>query len=579
MMDPITLAVVQNNLISLANGMQETALRCAVTPTMYDVRDCAFSLLDADTGIVAQSHGLIGFLGSLGPAAKNCVEIIGEENLSPGDVAVCSVPTITGSHAADIFLFIPIFYKDTLFGYAATKTHVIDLGAKSAFPMDTTNIYEEGIRIPPLRIYKAGKVVTDVWEIIKWNSRAPELVWGDINAQIAGCHFAEKRVIDLMDKYGLETITECIQEMYNYAERMTRQTIEKLPDGEWTAEDYLDNNGIDLDKPILMKVKVTIEGSDITVDFTGSSPEQFGPMNGTWISTLSGTRGAMKALTSPEIPANEGCFRPLKVIAPKGTIYNPATTTPSFLYFQISSRIIELINKALYEVLPDKIPACSGSDFCGQGINGINQETGQYWMTFVPCPIGQGADRFADGENFLHPHDISSTTNIPTEVLESSYPVIVEKTEFVEDSGGPGKCRGGVGSTIHMKLLAPTNYFNFIEKSKTPHWGLKGGQAGLRNYAVIKSKNKGEFEILKTSGIQLDAGDRIIAVAGGGGGYGDPLERDPENVREDVDNGYVSIEHARQDYGVVIDPDTLNIDIEATTKLRSELRNKTTQNS
>ena len=153
----------------------------------------------------------------------------------------------------------------------------------------------------------------------------------------------------------------------------------------------------------------------------------------------------------------------------------------------------------------------------------------------------------------------------------------MEKTEFVEDSGGPGKCRGGLGSTIELKLLAPTNYFNFIEKSKTPHWGLKGGQAGLRNYAVIQSKKQGEFEILKTSGIQLDEGDRIVAVAGGGGGYGDPLERDPGNVREDVENGYVSIEHARQDYGVVIDPDTHNIDVEATAKLRSELRKKPAQ--
>lgn len=572
MIDPITLAVVQNNLISLANGMQETALRCAVTPTMYDVRDCAFSLLDADTGIIAQSHGLIGFLGSLGPATHNCVEMIGKENLNPGDVIISSIPTITGSHAADLFLFIPIFYKKKLFGYAATKTHVIDLGAKSAFPMDTSNIYEEGLRIPPLKIYDSGKVVPDVWKIIKWNSRAPELVWGDVNAQIAGCHFAEKRVTELLDKYGIETISECIEEMYNYAERMTRQAIQKLPDGEWIAEDYVDDNGIDRDKPILMKVKVTIQGSDITVDFTGSAPEQIGPMNGTWISTLSGTRGAMKALTTPELPANEGCFRPLKVIAPKGSIYNPANTTPSFLYFQISSRIIELINKALYEVLPDKIPACSGSDFCGQGINGINPKTGQYWMTFVPCPIGQGADLFADGENFLHPHDISSTTNIPTEVLESSYPVIVEKSEFVQDSGGPGKCRGGVGSTIHLRLISPANYFSFIEKSKVPHWGLKGGKPGLRNYAIIKSKSKGEFEILKTSGIQLEEGDRIIAVAGGGGGYGDPLERDPMTVRDDIIKGYVSVERARQDYGVIIDPRTYDIDIDSTNKLRKEMR-------
>jgi N-methylhydantoinase B len=230
-----------------------------------------------------------------------------------------------------------------------------------------------------------------------------------------------------------------------------------------------------------------------------------------------------------------------------------------------------LINKALYQLLPEKIPACSGADFCGQGINGIDPKTGHYWMTFVPCPIGQGADIFADGENFLHPHDISSTKNIPSEVLESVFPVIIEKVELVKDSGGAGKCRGGLGSTIHLRFLAPASYFSFIEKSKTPHWGLNGGKEGMRNYALIKSKDKGEFEILKTSGIKMDEGDSVIAVAGGGGGYGNPLERDPEIVRDDVFNGYVSIEHARNDYGVVVDPRTFNIDFKSTTKLRREM--------
>ena len=571
MVDPITLAVVQNNLISVANGMQETAFRCAVTPLMYEIRDCAFSLLDADMGVVAQSHGLIGFLGSLGPATKNCVAIVGRENLKPGDVVISTVPHITGSHSPDVMLFTPIFYRGELFGYAATKTHVNDLGAKSYFPTDSMSIYEEGLHIPPIRIYKAGNLLPEVWEIIKWNSRAPDLVWGDMQAQISGCHFAEKRVKELLDKYGIETVIACIEEMYNYAERMTRQAIQEMPDGTWTAEDYLDNNGIDLDKPILMKVTATIQGSDITMDFTGSAPEQIGPMNATWIGTLSGARGAIKALTTPELPANEGCFRPVKVIAPYGSVYNPSTTAPCFLGFEISSRIIDLINKALYQVLPEKIPACSGGDFCGIGYYGVDPETGKHWMTLVPCVIGQGADLFSDGENFLHPHDISSAKNAPTEVLESVFPIIVDKVEFIQDSGGAGKHRGGVGSATHIRLPAPTTFFSFIEKSKTPHWGLDGGKEGLRNYALVRSKDKGEFEVLKTPGIKLGEGDSVIATAGGGGGYGNPLEREPEVIREDVINGYVSVEHAKQDYGVVIDPRTFDIDVEATNRFRREL--------
>jgi N-methylhydantoinase B len=231
-----------------------------------------------------------------------------------------------------------------------------------------------------------------------------------------------------------------------------------------------------------------------------------------------------------------------------------------------------LINKALYQVIPERIPACSGGDVCGMGYLGVDPETKRFWMTLTPCVIGQGADLFADGANFVHPHDTSSAKNAPSEVLESTSPLFIEKVEFIQDSGGAGKRRGGLGSRLHTRLLTPATFFSFIERGKTPHWGIDGGKEGLRNYALIKSKDKGEFEVLKTTGIPLDKGDTIIGTAGGGGGYGDPLERDLEAVRGDVINGYVSIERAKLDYGVVIDAGTFEIDFEATDKLRRELK-------
>jgi len=568
--DPITFAVVRNRLISIANGMLETAFRCGVTTFMYEIRDCSFGLLDADAGIIAQSNGIPLFAGSLGPATKNCIDYIGKENLDPGDVIISTAPDITGNHTSDAILFTPIFFRDKIFGYAATKAHWIDLGAKSTYPADAVNIYEEGLRIPPVKLYKRGNLQSEIWEIINWNSRAPNQVWGDMQAQIAGCRFAEKQVTELLDKYGVETVDAIIKEMYDYSERITRLAIEKIPDGTWTAEDYIDSNGIDLDKPILTKVTVMIKGSDITIDLSESDPEQRGPMNGLWVTTLSAARAAVKALTSPELPADEGSNRPIKVIAPKGCVYNAGPTAPSFLCGDVASTILELVNKALYRILPERIPACSGGSVIGDGFFGTDPKTGRYWGTIIPAIIGQGADFYSDGENYLMHHSCAGGQNIPTEILESTFPLFVEKIEFVKDSGGAGKRRGGLGSRFQIRLLAPATFYSFIEKAKTPHWGIDGGKEGLRNYALIKSRGKGEFEVLKTSGVQLTEGDGVIVIAGGGGGYGDPLERDIEEARWDVINGYVSVERARQDYRVVIDPQTFEVDVTATQELRRE---------
>ena len=569
--DPITFAVVRNKLISIANGMQETGFRTGVTTFMYEIMDCSFAILDADASVIAQSpRGILLFLGSLGPAVKNCLDIIGKENMESGDVVVSTVPDITGNHTSDAVLFTPIFFENKVFGYGATKAHWIDLGAKNTYPVDATNIYEEGLRIPPTRIYKKGNLQSEVWEIIKWNSRAPDQVWGDMQAQIAGCHFAEKQVTELLHKYGFETVDAIIQEMYDYSERITRLAIEKIPDGTWTAEDFIDSNGIDLDKPILTKVTVTIKGSDITIDLSGSDPEQRGPMNGLWVTTLSAARSAVKALTNPRLPANEGFNRPLKVIAPRGCVYNARPGVPSFLCGNVAQTILELVNRALYRVLPERIPACSGGDVIGEGFFGIDPKTGNYWGTITPSIIGQGANFASDGDSYVMFHAAGASQNVPSEILESTFPLFVENVELIKDSGGAGEHRGGLGSRLQLRLLAPATFYSFIEKSKSPHWGFDGGKDGLRNYALIQSEERGEFEVLKTSGVQLTGGDRVIVTAGGGGGYGNPFERDIEIVRQDVINGYVSVAQAKQDYGVVINPQTFDVDVMATQRLRDK---------
>ncbi len=550
--DPITFAVVRNKFISIANAMQETAMRTGVTTFMYEIRDCSFSVLDANADVIAQSHGMLLFLGSLGPSVKNCLDIIGRENIEPGDVVISNVPDITGSHTSDGILFTPIFYQGKVFGYAATKTHWIDLGAKSAYPTDASSIYEEGLRIPPTKLYKKGIWQSEIWNIIQYNSRAPDMVLGDMQAQIAGCRLAEKQVVDLLNKYGSEPIDEIILEMYDYSERITRLAIDQMPEGTWTAEDHIDSNGLDLDKQILIKVAVTIKGSDITIDFTGSDPEQRGPLNGLWVTTQSAVRSAVKAITNPDFPANEGFNRPIKIIAPLGCVFNANPNVPSFLCANVAETIFELINRAVYAILPERIPACSGGDVIGDGFFGIDPRTGKYWSTIAPSIIGHGADHVSDGDSYLMFHSAGASQNIPTEILESTFPLFVDKVEFIQDSGGAGKHRGGLGSVIQVRLLAPASFYGFIEKGKSPHWGFDGGKNGLRNYALIQSRQKGTFEVLKTSGIALDEGDVVQIVAGGGGGYGNPGERTREEVRADVLNGYISTESAENEYGLII---------------------------
>jgi N-methylhydantoinase B len=569
--DPITLAVVRNNLISIANGMQETAFRCAVTTFMYEIMDCCFGLLDEDCGVVAQSHGILLFLGSLSPATKKSVEIIGKENLEPGDVIVSTSPEITGAHPSDALVFTPIFYKGKISGYATTKSHWQDMGAKDTFPTNSTEAYGEGLRIPPVRLYKKGVLQREIWDIIKLNSRAPDLVWGDMQAQIAGCRSAERGIVELLARYGADIVRGCIAEMYRYSRTMIEEAIEKVPDGVYTAEDYLDDNGVDPDKPVALRVAITVKGRGVTVDFTGSAPEQRGPMNGLLVSTIAASRAAIKALTTPELPANEGFYRAIEVIAPEGTVVNSGPSSPKFLYAWVAQIILDLVNKALHKVLPEKVPALSGADVVGQGFVGMDPATKRYWGTLTPCIVGQGGDFFSDGANYLYPLAAGACKNTPTEVLESTYPLEVERVEFIQDSGGPGKHRGGLGSKTTFSLPASATFFSFIEKGKTPHWGIFGGKEGLRNFALVQSKEKGEFEVLKHPGVELQAGDRVLVTAGGGGGYGDPLERDPEAVRLDVVRRYVSLERARLDYGVVLTTD-LKVDVKATEQMRASMR-------
>lgn len=571
--DPITLAVVRNYLVTTAREMRETVQRTAFSTVIYEDRDFACGILDSEASTVAEAPGLTHFMGALSPGVKECLKYIGKESINPGDIFISTMPNFTGSHPSDATMFYPLFYEDRLFGFAAGKAHLIDIGAMNFYPTNSTDAFQEGLRLPPVKLYKSGELDETIMRIIKENSRAPEVIWGDIHALIAAFRTADASVKALVGKYGSDTVTECVNELFERSEMVARAAIQGMPEGTWTVEDFMDDNGVDRGKPVEIKIKVTVDKRDnsLIFDYTGSAPEQRGPTNSTVICITAFSRLIGKVLTSPNTVANEGSFRPIKVIAPEGSIMNPSRTAPTMLYCWPGFSVVEALLKLLAPIMPDKIPACSGGDLCGFFRYGIHPQHGELWIEANTEGMGQGAHANGDGENALVHIAQACSRNLPVEIEETHDPELIEQYELIQDSGGCGKFRGGLGLRRDYRYLADGEIIGVIERGVAPHWGVLGGKAGRRNYIQYVTNKGEEKEILKCPPMPVYAGELISNRTGGGGGYGSPLERDPEVVLSDVINEYVSLDSARSDYGVVIDSAKGKVDREATSRLRAEL--------
>ncbi len=570
--DPITTAVVHNALLTAAREMRETIQRTSFSPIIYEDRDFACGLLDADANTVAEAPGLTAFMGTLSPGIKRSFEERGKDDIQPGDVYCTSIPEFTGSHPADMMLWMPIFQNDRLFGFAASKAHLVDVGAKDPYPTDSTDAFQEGLRIPPVKLYRAGKLDETLAAVIRSNSRAPEVIWGDIHAQIASFRSGEQSVLRLLSKYGIDTVDACIQDINDHGEQMARDAIREMPAGAWSAVDYCDDNGIDKGVPVKVGVSITIdpEAAEVTFDFSESAQQQRGPMNAPiFITAISCARMLGKILTAPDSAACEGSFRPIKVIAPLGTIFNARDAAPTNLYGWPSMTAVETILEAMAADFPDRFPAQSGGDLCGCFRYGFDPVTGQMSVEANIEGIGQGASAFADGESAVVHIEEACSRNLPVELEETKDPEIVEFYELVPDSGGPGKFRGGLGVRRSYRLLSDARMISTLERCTSPHAGVAGGLPGGRTIGVLDSSIYGqEHEFMKSPDQPLAKGDLLTIVTGGGGGFGNPLERDPERVLDDVIEGLVSIEAARELYGVVFDSESA-LAREETTALRS----------
>jgi N-methylhydantoinase B len=570
-LDSITVQVIHNYLLSAAREMERNLMRTSYNTIIYEIRDFGLGIYDDRCRLLAESPGLAIFTRGNDYGLQKTVEFIGAANMHPGDILLTSYPYWSSAHPLDVLAVAPIFYKGELLGYTAIKQHWLDLGQKDpGYVLDSTDVFQEGLLLPGVKIYREGVLNQELLNLIRFNSRLPDRVVGDMNAQISASRTGERRVMELVERFGVDTFKTAIEEILNHGERMSLARLAELPKGTWTAEDYADDDGIDKDTMLKIKCTATITNDEFIVDWTGSHPATRGPMNAPLGVTLGVSALAFKGVTTPDSPANEGNYRPLRVIAPAGELMHAVPPAPSFT---IWSALLapEVVLKALSQGLPDLVPACSGGDvFDVMGL-GIHPETKSAWLEATNEAVGFGGHAGNDGEDGIMHMTEPGCRNNPVEVLETKAPWIIENYKLRRDSGGPGEHRGGCGVTRTYHFLYQTTALTLVKKTKTKPWGMNGGHEGENGHVIVRPGTPRQ-EVTGAIYDSFVAEDVLINNSGGGGGWGDPFKRDPEKVLWDVVNDYVSLDSAKKDYGVIIDPRNMNLDLAATEIYRRNAR-------
>ena len=557
MIDKITVEVIRNYLITVAEEMKKVIERTSMSPIIYEVLDFSTGVFTRDAKLIGQAAGLTMFLGTLDMAVEAALRKFGEAGLKPGDLIITNDPYEGGgTHLNDVVCISPIFYEGTLAGFGAVRAHWIDLGGKAPFSQmsDATEIFQEGLLFPIIKLYDGGVLNQALYEVICANVRIPDSVAGDLQSQVAACRIAERRLVEILAKYGVATFDEAVQTIMDNSERQIRQAIQAIPDGVYSAEDYADSAGPG-GPPIRVCVKVIKQADEITFDFTGSDPATASSFNQGWGALLSGCRAMLKCVTTPQDPTNDGSFRPLKVIAPAGACLNVSKPSPVCMYGELGMHVMDAIWKALAPVMPEQIPAGHYSTVAAQGFAGYDTayNPARFFMFGGPNGGGWGAGRNWDGENALICLGDGDTRSTPMEIIEAKYPIEILKYELLPDSGGAGEFRGGLGLTVVYKLLRGDQLSAVFVcgRCKFPAFGLFGGQDGRSSEIYITRDGRPGPCTCQAAGLPLQVGDIITVNAGGGGGYGDPAQRDKQLVRHDLTMGYISAETARRVYQVI----------------------------
>jgi N-methylhydantoinase B len=569
--DPVVVEIVRNGVLAVTEEMKTNLMRTAYNMIIYEALDFTTGLFTPAGETVSIGIGLPMFIRGMAETVKAKIKHFGYKNIQPGDIYVTNDSYITGSHLNHFTFTLPIFHKGKLAGFSCCMAHWLDVGG--VLGGMSTDIFSEGIQIPILKYQDRGKVNEDLVDIIRMNVRLPPRAIGDLRAQITAVKTGERRYLELLDRYGRTEVDASIAEIMDRAEAAARARTKTIPDGVYEAESSLDDDGLEVGKRVPVKVKVTVKGDEMTIDLTDVSKQVRGFYNSAITTGYACAQVAYKCITSPtDYPINDGAFRSLKVIIPPGRIVSAVRPAPMRYWMIFPMTIVDTIFKALQPAIPDRVIAGHHADLVAPSFHGFNPKTSELFIgTFGPLGGGWGAKKTEDGVSATVCLNDGDTHNGPNEQAEAKFPIMVERFELIPDSGGAGRHRGGLGIARTTRALTNVTVNTQSERSACPPWGLDGGGEATGNKVAFRVNNgwKDDFPNAKVLVAQLKAGDAFRISSGGGGGYGAPFERPVEDVREDVRQGYVSVQAAAERYGVVVDAETFAVDQAATDKLRA----------
>jgi N-methylhydantoinase B len=567
--DPVTLEILWRRLISIVDEADGSVARTAFSSLLRDAHDYTCMFTDARGRELAQgSFATPGQSGAMALGIKQLVTELPADGYRPGDVFITNDPWALAGHLNDVCVLSPVFHRDRLVAFTACVFHHSDIGGRVS--SDNHDVYEDGLFIPLVKLYDGGTLNEPVLDLIRWNVRTPDEVVGDIRSQIAANHVCTRRVQRMMSDYELESLDGLADEIIGRTERSLRSAIEQVPDGIYRAEGIIEQ--VAGREDVVIKAAVEVRGSDILVDLAGTSPQVDWGGNVVKNFTYAYVHMAIKSMFDPDIPNNDGCAVPIQLSAPEGSVVHCKFPAAVAARMQIGHFLTEIIYRALAEALPDRVIAASGGTPATMNVFYGKRGDDRPWHSVIIRGGGLGAGASADGDHcYIFP---ANGANTPVEIFESDTPLMVERRELIADSGGPGRQRGGLGRRVVFRvpdderaLRPPVRLGIQSGRFRYPPEGLFGGMAGAKARFVVNGEAGDPYVLTK-----LEAGDVVCMDAAGGGGYGDALEREPERVLGDVRGGYVSVEQARQAYGVVLSADGADIDTTATTELRAAMR-------